>query len=301
MKPESSRFGISEWIIFILSTVAIFLSAIILLLSALVIFSGRRVLLLISRIKTRPASSAGIIILILFLIIFVYWFVMPVAWNSKSASVSVFIQEGESFSSVIKKIDDAGLKFNQPLFALVSKLLSVDRRIHVGKYEFQKGTTPYSVLKKLAKGEVSLFEVTIPEGIGYKQMAGILQRKAGVDSLEFSRRAVDKTFIKSLNLDLENLEGYLFPNTYNLYWGMQSEKIIRLMVDELNVVLVDSVRKRASEIGLTLFEALTLASLIEAEAKVAEERPVISAVYHNRLGKRMLLQCDPNHPLLWRL
>lgn len=293
MKSEDSKFELSEWIIFILSTVAIFLSAIILLLSALIIFLGRQILLLFSKIKAKPLSSAGIITLTLFLIFLIYWFVVPVDWKNESVTISIFITEGQSFSSAMRKLDNAGLEFNQTFFTLISKLFKVDRRIHVGRYEFQKGTTPYHIMRKLAKGKVSLFEVTIPEGIGYKQIAGILQRKAGVDSLKFTQKAVDTTFIQSLNLDVKSLEGYLFPNTYNLYWGREPEKIIKRMVGEFNRVLVDSLKKRASEINLTLFEVITLASLIEDEAKISEERPLISAVYHNRLKKGMLLQCDP--------
>ncbi|MGB2698652.1 MAG: endolytic transglycosylase MltG [Candidatus Zixiibacteriota bacterium] len=293
MKTEEARFSASEWIIFILSTVAIFLSAIILLISALILFSGRQILLLISRIKTKPLQSAGIILGVLFLIIVIYWFMIPVDWKSQTASISIFIDEGESLNAVISKLNDKGVEFNHSFFALISKLSGVDRHLHVGKYDFQKGVTPYSILRKLAKGEVSLFEVTIPEGLSYREIAGILERKVGVDSLEFTRKCADITFIKDLNFDIKNLEGYLFPNTYNLYWGMEPEKIIRLMVEELNQELVDSLRKIVSEIGFTLFDMITFASLVESEAKIAEERPLISAVYHNRLKRGMLLQCDP--------
>lgn len=307
MKSEDWKFGASEWIIFILSTVAIFLSAILLFVSALIIFLAKQIVLLFSRIKAKPLPTTGITILILFLITLVYWFMIPVDWKNESTTISIFIDEGESFSSIVTKLRDAGLEFNQPLFTMISKLFRVDRRLHVGRYDFAKGSTPGRIMRKLARGEVSPFEVTIPEGIGYRQIAGILERKAGVDSLRFTQTASDTSFIKSMNLDLKNLEGYLFPNTYNIYWGMGPERIIKLMLDEFNRVLVDSLNKRASEIGFTLFEVITLASLVEAEAHIAEERPLVSAVYHNRLKRGMLLQCDPtviyalapmNRPLL---
>ena len=218
---------------------------------------------------------------------------IPVDWKTQTASVSIFIQDGESLSAVTSKLNNKGVEFNHSFFALISKLSGVDRRLHVGKYDFQKGVTPYSIMRKLAKGDVSLFEVTIPEGLSYKNIAGILERKAGVDSLEFTRKCADTTLIRDLNFDIENLEGYLFPNTYNLYWGMEPEKIIWLMVEELNQELADTLRERISEIDFTLFDMLTFASLVESEAKIAEERPLISAVYHNRLKRGMLLQCDP--------
>ena len=293
MKTEQAKFSASEWIIFILSTLAIFLSAIILLISALILFSGKQIFLLISRIKTKPLLSAGIIIGVLFLIILFYWFMIPVDWKNQSASTAIFIDQGESFNSVMNELSSAGVKFNRSFFTLMSKLSGVDRRLHVGRYDFRKGVTPYLILRKLAKGEVSSTEVTIPEGLSFKQVAGILKRKAGVDSLDFVIKCTDAVLIGNLNLNIQNLEGYLFPNTYNLYWGMDSEKIIRLMLEELNREIVDTLEKRASRIGLTLFEVITLASLVEAEAKIPEERPLISAVYHNRLKRGMLLQCDP--------
>jgi UPF0755 protein len=293
MKTEQARFSTSEWIIFILSTVAIFLSAIILIISALILFSGKQILLLTSKAKTRPLLSVVILVGILFFIVIIWWFSIPADWKSQSHSATIYVNQGESLNSVVRKLDNAGVKFNHFVFTLISKLSGVDRHIHVGRYDFQKGITPYSILRKLAKGDVSLLEVTIPEGLSFKQIAGILKRKAGVDSLEFAMKCTDTTLIKNLNLNVKNLEGYLFPNTYNLYWGMDSEKIIRLMVEELNQELVDTLREKVTEIGFTLFDMLTFASLVESEARIAEERPLISAVYHNRLKRGMLLQCDP--------
>jgi len=307
MRSENWRFGASEWIMFIISTTAIFLSAILLMLSAMIVFLGRQTLSLFSKMKTKPLPAAGVTVLILVLITLVYWFMIPIHWENESATISVFVDEGESFRSVTRKLSDAGLEFNRPLFTLTSKLFKVDRRLHVGQYDFEKGSTLSDIMRKLAKGEVSLFEVTIPEGIGYKEIAGILQARAGVDSLGFTRAVTDTSFIRTLNLDVKNLEGYLFPNTYNIYWGAEPEKIVKLMVEELNRELVDSLRQRVSEIGLTLFQVITFASLVESEARIAEERPLISAVYHNRLKRGMLLQCDPtviyalepmNRPLL---
>ena len=307
MRSENWKFGASEWIMFIISTAVIFLSAILLMLSALIVFLARQMLSLFSKIRAKPLPAAGITLLILLAITVVYWFMIPINWENESTTISVFVNEGESFRSVTRKLSDAGLEFNQPFFTLASKLFKVDRRLHVGQYDFDKGSTLSDIMRKLAKGEVSLFEVTIPEGIGYKEIAGILQAKAGVDSLRFTRVVTDTSFIRSLNLDVKNLEGYLFPNTYNIYWGVEPEKVVRLMVEELNRELVDSLRKRVSEIGFTLFEIITLASLVESEARIAEERSLISAVYHNRLKRGMLLQCDPtviyalepmNRPLL---
>jgi len=96
-----------------------------------------------------------------------------------------------------------------------------------------------------------------------------------------------------MGVNAPTLEGYLFPNTYNLYWGMKEEEIAKLMVDELFMIITPDLRARAKEIGLSLHQALTLASLIEKETGAAQERPLISAVFHRRLKMGMPLQCDP--------
>jgi UPF0755 protein len=135
--------------------------------------------------------------------------------------------------------------------------------------------------------------VTIPEGLTLKQIAGILKKEIQIDSTDFMRVAENRQFAQSMGISASDLEGYLFPDTYKLSWGMSSEKIAQMMVEQFKKTFTDSLLKRAQEINFSLLEVVTLASLIEAEAKDGKEREIISAVYHNRLKRGMLLQCDP--------
>ena len=140
-----------------------------------------------------------------------------------------------------------------------------------------------------------------------RQIAGILKRRIDIDSLEFLRLATDRRFANSVGIGASNLEGYLFPDTYKLSWGTTPNGVARVMVEQFNRTFTDSLSKRAEEIDLSLAQVVTLASMIEAEAKDGNERDLISAVYHNRMRRGMLLQCDPtviyalpdlNRPLL---
>jgi len=293
MKKEKIRFGISEWILFIISTIAIFLSSIILVASALVIFIFRlclRFLLLLKRKSLLAILTIGVIFILMNIL---YWYAIPIRWKNEETIVSLYVNKGNNLRQVVNKLKEQKI-FVQPTFFLTyAKLFKIDRKIHVGKYDLNKGITLAELKELLTTGEGSSIDVTIPEGLNLRQIAGILKNQAGIDSAGFLEIASDKSFIGELNLDVPNLEGYLFPNTYRLYWGMEPKDVDKIMVKELSNTLGDSLVRRMEQINFSLYQVLTLASLIEAEAKNPEERPIISSVYHNRLNKNMLLQCDP--------
>ena len=293
MKEEKIRFKISEWILFIISTIAIFLSSIILVVSALVIFIFRLFLRFLLLLKRKPLLTVLTIVVLFILINILYWYAIPIRWKNEEAIVSLYVNKGNNLHQVVNKLKEQKI-FIQPTFFLTyAELFKIDRRIHVGKYDLNKGITLAELTEKLTTGKGSSLDVTIPEGLNFKQIAGILKNQAGVDSAGFVEVASDTSFIGELNLDAPNLEGYLFPNTYKSYWGMEPKDVAKIMVKELSNILGDSLIRRMEQINFSLYQALTLASLIEAEAQNPEERPIISAVYHNRLNKNMLLQCDP--------
>lgn len=293
MKEEKIRFKISEWILFIISTIAIFLSSIILVVSALVIFIFRLFLRFLLLLKRKPLLTVLTIVVLFILINILYWYAIPIRWKNEEAIVSLYVNKGNNLHQVVNKLKEQKI-FIQPTFFLTyAELFKIDRRIHVGKYDLNKGITLAELTEKLTTGKGSSLDVTIPEGLNFKQIAGILKNQAGVDSAGFVEVASDTSFIGELNLDAPNLEGYLFPNTYKSYWGMEPKDVAKIMVKELSNILGDSLIRRMEQINFSLYQVLTLASLIEAEAQNPEERPIISAVYHNRLNKNMLLQCDP--------
>lgn len=190
-------------------------------------------------------------------------------------------------------LEEKEVILNGRLFAFAAKLLGRERGLQAGRYFFSKETSIVSALKRLSRGEVKLEKVTIPEGLTVNETAHRLKAGAAVDSVTFISLVNNSAFTRSLGVEAKSLEGYLFPETYNLRWGMPARKAIEHMVCRFHDTFNDDLASRARELSLSLHDVTTLASMIEKEARIPEERPIISAVYHNRLQKDMLLQCDP--------
>jgi UPF0755 protein len=152
---------------------------------------------------------------------------------------------------------------------------------------------PLEILDRFRRGLVVLHPVTIPEGYSVRQIAEVL-RGAGIgDPEELLGLAESPAFISELGLDVPTLEGYLFPDTYGLPRNISTADIVRRMVGRFQETYQSVWANRAAELGLTRHQVVTLASIIEKETGSGIERPIISAVFHNRLRLRMPLQSDP--------
>ena len=149
------------------------------------------------------------------------------------------------------------------------------------------------MLRKLSKGEVVTEKITFPEGIRATRIASILQRRLKVDSTRFMKLATDPSFCYSLGINASTLEGYFYPDTYRFDLNPTPEKIIKRMVSRFHEIFTDSLRERAKQLGMSIHQIITLASIVEGEAALDSERTTIAALYLNRLRKKMLLQADP--------
>ena len=286
MKSKYKYITIKDWLAFLVSTLLIFLSSVFLFISA-VIFAFFRLA------KRSPLLVFASILGLVLLFFVIQWMVFPISWKAEVDSVYVTIEQGDSMSRIVQRLNEANLIEDGTGLLLLAKVLGKDRRIQAGRYDFKRGITLYSVFNKLTRGDVALNEVIIPEGLTIKQIAGILTREIQIDSSEFVRVTLDSKFAKSMGISASNLEGYLFPDTYKFSWGTPAEKVVRILVEQFKKTFTDSLARRAEEISFSLAEVVTLASMIEAEARDGEERDLISAVYNNRLKRGMLLQCDP--------
>jgi UPF0755 protein len=152
---------------------------------------------------------------------------------------------------------------------------------------------PADILSRLLAGRVVLHAVTIPEGYTIGQIADVLAQQQITDRAEFVRLAKDKSFMKSLGVSAESVEGYLYPDTYRFARPTAAKDVIKTMVDQLGQVMTAEWQARAKDLHLTVHQVLTLASVIEKETGAGEERPQISSVFHNRLKKKIPLQSDP--------
>ncbi len=178
-------------------------------------------------------------------------------------------------------------------FLLLGKTRDIDRKIRPGEYELDAGMSPQDMLTKLLAGRVVLHPVTIPEGYSLAQIAEVLAAQQVTDTKEFTKLVRDRTFISTLGIEADSLEGYLFPETYSFARGTKAREVVKTMVDGLHRVWGVELQEQAARMKMSLHQVLTLASVIEKETGAKDERELIAAVFHNRLRKKIPLQSDP--------
>ena len=203
------------------------------------------------------------------------------------------VPPGAGFSEVCDTLEQRGLLRQRLLLRLAAKRSRADRKIRAGWYSLPAGLSAAAVLDSLVAGPNVMNRVTIPEGLWRNEIAEILAAALALDPGEILSLTEDHAFIAGLGLSLPNLEGYLFPETYQFPKGATAEAVITHMVRSFQSYFTAEKGARAAELGLSREELITLASIIEAEAVLAEERPRISAVFHNRLKLGWKLQADP--------
>lgn len=207
--------------------------------------------------------------------------------------IVITIRRGENTGEIAAQLDREGLLRSKRLFIWWAKLRHIDRRLQPGRYIFSGPTAMSDLLSDLHQGKAVTVTVTIPEGLTIARIAALLTSELGVDSAETVKLTTDKELLARWAIPQDNMEGYLLPETYTFFWGVGADEVIGRMLAANRALFEDTVSARLAELGWSRHEALTLASMIEAEAGNNSERRRISAVFHNRLRREMLLQCDP--------
>lgn len=232
--------------------------------------------------------TAGIALLIALVYLFILF--IPVRTVSKCV---VEISPGMNPATIALRLKESGVISNVRTFVWGVRLMSATRRLQAGHFMFQGKLNHYRVIQALAQGKVMTFTLTFPEGVRMTRIAHILEEATQTDSKTFIALSNDPRFCEALGVESKSLEGYLFPDTYHFPSYSKPEEILGMMVRHMQKVFSDSLLDRARHLGLSMHQVLTIASIIEGEAVLDEERPAISALYHNRLKNRMLLQADP--------
>ena len=207
--------------------------------------------------------------------------------------VYIEVEKGEGAGRIAEKLYESGVIRYPLLFTLWARITGSDKRIKAGRYEFRVPSRIRDVLRKMVRGEVLNIRVTIPEGVTICEVAQRFQYKAGMDSAEFMNLVRDSSLISSFGLNAPSLEGLLFPDTYFVFDSIPAIRVIELMTRRFFNVFDSSMQRRMEEIGFTLNQIVTLASIIQLEVKVKEELPLVSSVYHNRLAKGRRLESCP--------
>ena len=207
--------------------------------------------------------------------------------------VTIEIPRGVSFAETAEILEEAGLIRHKKGFFILALVTGASKHVQAGEYDLRSSMSPMTVLKKLVKGKVKGYQVFIPEGFTLRQIATRLENQGLADKEMFISLASDSRLLLSLGIEGDSAEGYLFPDTHTLNKSMGEEGIIRFMVRQFRKAIPPDMLERAHELGLTEGEVVTLASIIEKEGGPKEEKPLISAVFHNRLKRGMRLQSDP--------
>jgi UPF0755 protein len=207
--------------------------------------------------------------------------------------VKVTIPPGASLRTAADSLHRAGLVSWPLLFRLYAKTTSDDRGIKAGSYTLRRGESWTALIHALRDGEGLDRRLTIPEGWNLATIVPALSRALGapMDSVDSAVR--DTALLRELDVSTPTLEGYLFPDTYIFSYGTSPRVAVREMVNRFLHVWEPAWDDRLQQLAMSRNDIITLASIIEREARLPEERPVISAVYHNRLRLQMPLQADP--------
>lgn len=213
--------------------------------------------------------------------------------SPQSGVVEIRIEQGEPFSMVVRKLRDQKVVSNEKLFSLWARYLGSEKKIHWGLYRFELPLSPSEVLNRMVQGKGIFQRVTIPEGLTVKEVADLLAKMGIVSEERFLAAAQDPELLASLGLQDTGIEGYLFPNTYSFIPETPPREIILQMTEQFRKSVEPLAGQRKEDNNLTPHEIVTLASMIEKETGVEAERPLVSAVFHNRLKLKMPLQSDP--------
>ena len=205
----------------------------------------------------------------------------------------VEIPQGAGPASIGRRLVDAGVVRDAWVFRYELARSGSGRRLQAGEYRFDRPMTVKEVVAAIARGEVYLRPITFREGLTAKQMAELFESKGFGPAAEFEAAAADATPVHGIDPAARDLEGYLFPSTYALPRRATAPLLVARMVEGFEKVLTPELRARAAARGLSPRELVTLASIVEKETGKAEERPMVAAVYSNRLKIGMGLQCDP--------
>jgi UPF0755 protein len=203
------------------------------------------------------------------------------------------VEQGDSLAAVARKLRDQKIISNAFLFSIWGRLRGAEKKIHQGLYRFESSVPPADVLERLVTGKGIFQTVTIPEGLTVKEIATLLEKMQIANKAKFLAEAADTQLLATLGLQDKGIEGYLFPSTYHFVPATPERDIIFMMAEQFRKMTQPLWVQRNGGFELTTHETLTLASMIEKETGVEAERPLVSAVFHNRLKRQMALQSDP--------
>lgn len=266
--------------------------------------------------------------LLLFLSIFLVVIIFGIAWvwreayifintpaSEKAAEILFNVPQGSGMEQVAKKLEAKGLISSARKFSILAWIHGLDRKLKAGRFLLNRNWTPEKILTALVDGKPALDRITIPEGFTWWQTAKLLADNGFVRFDDFRDIIHDRAFLRHYGIPFDSAEGFLMPDTYLLKkpfpdnmdnadgekdfdWKTQSRKVAGRLIDNFweksaSVWPADKTGTKKRPSGKDLKKWVILASIVEKETAIPEERPRVAGVYQNRLDKNMLLQADP--------
>jgi len=217
------------------------------------------------------------------------WTVRGESWGV----VKFEVPRGATSSEVARTLFEKGLIANKDIFVLGAVLLGTDRHMAAGVYVVEPKTDLFSLYDLLRRGQQYLNLVTVPEGLTLSETIALLVEDLGMEEAELERWASDRELLRAMDVEGPSVEGYLFPDSYDVPVGADARDILSTMVKKAWRVYREAALEAESPPDLTSHEVFTLASIVEAEVTVRDEAPRVAAVFLNRMRKGMPLQADP--------
>lgn len=214
--------------------------------------------------------------------------------SDDSATYRVDIQPGTTLRQFSVQLAKKNLIRSPSAFRILAYIKQKESHIQVGEFDLSPSMLPGEILQKITSGKTILHPLTVPEGYRITEIAALLGQQGLGNPETFTKHTQDRSLIDSLGIPTDSLEGYLFPETYHFSKYTPERKILQTMVETFKErAIKPEYIQRAQALKFSFHEIITLASLIEKETGVDEERKQISSVFHNRLRKNMRLQTDP--------
>lgn len=235
-----------------------------------------------------------IMTIVLVIIIFCFYFYYELLPPGTGVDKILTIERGQSLSGIAVKLQEEKLIKSAFYFKLMAKIKRCENKIKFGEYKISPKGSAIEVLNQIVEGRIYMHLVTIPEGFTIEQIAERLSMENIVKKEEFLVLAKNNTSIEINSYTPPTLEGYLFPDSYFFPKGLTAAEVIGAFINKFKekiIPLYEEAKKQNKKL-MSLDEIVKLASIVEAEAKLDKERPVIASVYYNRLNKKILLQCD---------
>jgi UPF0755 protein len=214
--------------------------------------------------------------------------------QGSSETLAVDIPQGAGPRQVAKLLAEHKVIADaEDFYRWVRYIQRASGELKAGELAFRGDLSPNQVLQVLRDGTPITHKITVPEGKRIDEIAAVFEQAGLADAKSFERRARDPQFVRSLGVPHDSLEGFLFPETYQLRKHTPVDEILKTLVAGYQRSFTDAWRQKAKRLGMTELQVVTLASIVEKETGAAAERPIIAGVFHNRLRQNWKLQTDP--------